>query len=329
MEFIHQINASIKTYIRGIALPGEKPLFTVTPMMVVSATVVTLVFDLAATQLIWSSQRAWLYPLFVPLFALGQAALWYLYMEEHQAVHGAVSKLAWLNTLVAYLGSIVSLGSPPSLYRVKHLLQHHPLWLLATIGDPDFRWLQRLGFVEGQAMDHYWSLLLRLLLSPSFYLKNLVSRVRVHMIQAPLAHRFLVLMWWALLIVAAATFHRWAALLMYLLLLTVAFPISTLLHTATEHVWASKEHPRLKTHPRLLPIDSNPHMFLVYLYWRMAILSTDLSQHQLHHHRPINHEWPMVAYSDKAQADLPNAVWGIRNHFQASFAYLVQAPPAV
>jgi fatty acid desaturase len=329
MDLIRRIIASLKTYVRGIALPGEKPLFIVTPMMVVAATAVSLGFDLAASQLIWASQRVWLYPLFVPLFAIGQSALWYLYMLEHQAAHGAVSRRRWINSLIAESTSIVCLAQRPSLYRPRHLTEHHNPKRLATNLDPDYRWLQSLGFSEGRPFEYYWLLMFRIILSPAFYLKTLVSRVRGHLIQAPLAHQVSCLIYWTLLLAAAATLHLWAAMVMYLLLLVVAFPISALLQTATEHVWTSNENPQLKTHPRLLPIDANPHLFGVYLYWRMAVLSTDLNQHQIHHNKPTNKlNWTMVAYSADARADLPRAVWGIRNHFRASFASLAKATPA-
>lgn len=323
---LSRITASFKTYVRGIALPGEEPLFIVTPLMVVAATALILVFDLAATQLIWSSQRAWLYPLLVPLLALGQSAFWYLYMEQHHAVHGAISKRKWVNVVVAEITSILSLAQAPSVYTPKHLLEHHNPQHLANSGDPDFHWLQSLGFLPGQTIEQYWWLLWRLLFNPAFYLKNLATRVRGHIKQAPITHRVTLLIWWASLIAAAEAFQLWPALLMYLSLLTVAAPISSLLQTLTEHVWASKENPEMKTHPRLLPIDSNPRLFLVFLYWRMAILSTDLAQHQAHHYKPINRNWPMAAYSDYARSDLPRAVWGIRNHFRISLDSLSKAP---
>jgi fatty acid desaturase len=325
MDLVKRIIASLKTYVRGIALPEEKPLFIVTPMMVVAATAFTLVFDLAATQLVWSSQRAWLYPLFVPLFALGQSSFWYLYMLEHQAVHGAVCRRQWINGMVAELGSIITVAQPPSLYRPKHMLEHHHPKRLASSGDPDFRWLKRLGFVEGRSIEQYWSLLWFTLLDPRFYLKNFVSRVRGHLIQASLAHRTSLIIWWGVLIISASTFHAWAALVMYVMLVTVAFPISALLQTVTEHRWGSTDHPLLKTYPRLLPIDSKPQLFLLYLYWRGAILSTDLSQHQVHHRKRATHDWPMVAYSTYARADLPKAIWGIREHFRAAFESLAKA----
>ncbi|MEB3316860.1 MAG: fatty acid desaturase [Cyanobacteriota bacterium] len=330
MDLITRIIASLKTYIRGIALPGEEPLWIVTPMMVVTASAVGLVCDLAAAQLIWSSQRAWLYSLFVPLFALGQSALWYLYMVGHHAVHRAVSKRRWVNSFIAETTSIVCLAHPPSFYRQRHLVEHHHPKRLATILDPDYRWLKRLGFSQGQQLEQYELLLCRIIFSPTFYLKTLISRVRGHLIQDPLAQRAALIIWWAILMATAATFHLWAALVMYALLVIVAFPFSALLQSATEHVWTSKEQPQLKTHPRLLPIDANPHLFLVYLYWRMAVLTTDLCQHQIHHsNKPINKfSWPMAAYSADARADLPRAVWGIRNHFRASFAILAKAPPA-
>lgn len=327
MDLISRIIAAFKTYVRGIALPGEKPLFAVTPMMVVAATALVLIFDLSATQLIWSSQRAWLYPLFLPLFALGQASFWYLYMVQHQAVHGAISKRRWVNRLVAELASIVTLAQPPSLYRPRHLREHHHPQRLATSGDPDYRWLKKLGFIEGLEMAEYWALLWRLLRSPAFYLNNVVSRVRGHLLGSPLAQRLSLIFWWALLITASVALQLWVALVMYLVLLVVALPISALLQTITEHRWGSKASPRSKTHPRLLPIDEYPHLFLIYFYWRSAVFSTDLSQHQLHHHKPVTLDWPMIGYSADARADLPRAVWGIRRHFEVVFTSLSQAKP--
>jgi len=329
MDLVNRIIASLKTYIRGIALPGEKPLFIVTPMMVVSASAFSLVFDLAATQLVWRSQQPWLYPLFLPLLALGQASIWNLAMVLHQATHQAISPKKIVNQLVAEAASIIALAESPFCYRLSHGSMHHDQKRLATIDDPDYRGLFRLGFHGGRPVGEYWAQILKVLRSPSFYLSSLASRLRGHLFEGPLAHRASLLLWWMALATLAERLNWWPALLLYLALLVWAFPTSAFLETLTEHAWLH-EQPELRSHPRLLPIDqASPTMALLYLYWRAAVVPLELSLHSLHHEsRRLNSlEWPMLRYTHEAAAHLWKAQWGVRSSFVVVFASLSKAKP--
>lgn len=327
VTFYRRVLAALKTYVRGIALEGEEPLFQVSPLMVFFATLLGLAFVLATTQFIWNCHFLGVMPLLLPLFILGQSAAWYLYMVEHHAVHDAIALQAWVNSLVAQVASIVGLFIPPAFYAPEHNQEHHNSQKLAYIGDPDYRWLARLGFYPGRSLEEYWRQLWVTLFDPCYYLTFFWKRVYLNFWAAPIAHRFAAFLWWGFVIAATITFHLWAALVMYLLVISVGYQFSALLQTLSEHRWGFNKAPRYKTFPRLLPVDEKPHLFLLFLYWRMTVLVTDLAQHQVHHYKAKNLDWPMVGYSRFARRDLPAAVWGIRAHFNEAFRSLAEATP--
>jgi fatty acid desaturase len=318
---------ALLTFVRGIALEKEQPLFTITPVMVFTAALTAYGTSVGLAQVLWTLKNPWLYGLFLPIFAIGQSAAWTLYMVSHHAVHDGMSRKAWVNEAIAEIASIIGMTLPPDIYRKLHNFFHHNRKVLATKDDPDYKWLRSLGFVAGQPIDYYWRLMGKTLVSPQFYAKNFWKRCQKHLTQSALPHQIAVILWWIAVGILTYTFSLWAGLVMYAIILIVGYPISALLQTLSEHRWLYVGHPSRKTFPRLLPIDQHPKMFWVYLYWRSAILSTDLAQHQIHHYKARNLAWPMVAYSSEAQKDLDQAIWGIKAQFIEAFTALSEAAP--
>jgi len=312
---------ALKTFVRGIAQPGEKPLFTVSPLGVFAANLIGYGASILTFQLFWSLH---LYPLMLLSVLLGQAAAWSLYMVEHHAVHGAISRENWINRWVAEVASVVGLTIDPDKYKPRHNRDHHDPRKLATKDDPDFRFLGYWGFVPGKSVDYYYRQLFTTLVNPIYYAENFYSRLVMNLLAAPLLHRLLVLAWWGSVFLIAFSYNLWAGLAGYLAIAIFGYGISALLQTLTEHRWGFQGDPAQKTFPRLLPIDEYPGMFLVYLYWRTSVLGTDLAQHQIHHRKPKNFAWPMVAYSEEAQSDRQIAILGIKAHFEETFKALSQ-----
>jgi fatty acid desaturase len=315
--------ATFLTFLRGVALPGEKPLLTVTPLMMFFATLGGYAVSILCFQIFWYLGFYLLLPL---AFILGQAAVWTLYMIEHHAIHGAIAPKPWLNHLVAEVSSVVSLTIEPEKYKRSHNSRHHVPKILATDGDPDRRFLESWGFVGGKSLDYYYRQLFLTLINPFYYLKSFAKRLHMNLVSAPVVHRVYVVIWWSAIAILTLQFNLWGAFLGYVSVIIVGYGMSALLQTLCEHRWGyNGTDYAYKTFPRLLPIDTYPGMVLIYLYWRSAVLSTDLCQHQIHHLKPRNFNWPMVAYSSEAQTDVTSAVWGIKAHFDAAFTSLSQS----
>lgn len=324
--FLQRLFQALLTFVRGVAIKGEQPLFRVSPLIVFLMTLVGFAASIIIPQLVWSQHQPWLYPLLLFDFALGQAASWTLYMVEHHAIHGAIIRKAWVNAAVAEVASVIGLTIPPKRYQKSHNAKHHLPKVLATNGDPDYRWLKSLGFIPGQPISYYWRQLWLTLFNPLYYANFFLKRLRMNLIEAPLFHRLMVFFFWSAIAIVSYRYQLWVALFTYLVIIIFGYGISALLQTLTEHRWGYQGFdPAQKSFPRLLPIDKHPERFLLYLYWRAAILSTDLAQHQRHHAKPRNFDWPMVAYSQEAQDDLSSAVWGIKAHFNEAFTVLSEA----
>ena len=325
---ISGIVAALKTFVRGVAKEGEQPVVTVTPVCYFIITLSIFSFSIALPQVVWSNHLRFLLLLFPIDFLFGQAGAWTLYMIHHHAVHEANSRSNQLNAAIAEICSVLCLTNPPKKYKKDHVRKHHRRKTLATSNDPDLRWLVSLGFELGQPISFYWKQLWLTLSSPKYYLVFFAERCYWNFISASLSHRLFTWCWWSLVVFLTFLLNLWIALSAYLIFIILGYGISALLQTLTEHRWGyNGADYSQKTFPRLLPIDKYPGLFLVYLYWRVAILTTDLCQHQIHHREARNLDWTMVAYSEKAQNDLPRAIWGIKSHFQEAFASLSQANP--
>jgi fatty acid desaturase len=258
---------------------------------------------------------------------LGQSAIWMMHMISHQAVHDAISKHhKAVNKLVAEITSVIALTLPWEKYRKIHGFHHIPT-KLGSLEDSDRRGLIKWGFISGQSSDYY-ELQIFKTLSPisKYYWVFLSKRFQANFVKASPARRLMAIAWWILVLTITGLTQSWLTLTLgYLIPLVFGYAISSLFQTLTEHRWAYDGDPKDKTFARLLPVDDpNTSIWehLLNLYWRETVLVTDLQQHQIHHYKPKNFEWPMVAYSQEAQNDLPDAVVGIRNHFRTTFESL-------
>jgi fatty acid desaturase len=339
-QFPTKLVQAFLTFIRGVANAGEEPLFSVGSLTYMAVALLELVISVAGTHLILNQGILWFYPLLILTLISGQAGAWTLYMACcHHGVHGALSQIPWINAIVAELSSVVILTPGRDRYRKTHNGDHHPPDKLATEQDPDYRWLKRWGFIGGQPISYYWLRFWLTLFNPTFYWEHLLSRLRWNFITVPRYRRWMAITWWLMVLTLTFYTNAWGTLILgYLVPIIFGYSISSFVQIITEHRWLHTGDAKQKTFPRLLPLEppqkGNPldwlhfsGLLLVYLYWKLAILCTDLQQHQIHHQRPHNLGWPMIAYSKAAQADRSKAIWGIRNQFREAFRSLAEAKP--
>lgn len=326
----------ILTSIRGIAKPGEQPLFTVTPWMFLWGVALELVLCILSTHLILAQANPWLCPLLLPTLMLGQCGVWGLYMMAHEASHNAISRNPKINRWIAEICSTVILTTPLAMYLQIHGT-HHIEKYLATDKDPDCRFWQKWGFVPGQSLDYYWAKFFELMRNHKYYLVFAWKRLRANFWQAQPHRRAIAWLWWAAVAGVAIGLQLWPTILVgYLIPVFIGYPLSVLFQIS-EHRWGWTGDPSDKTFPRLLnvepPTSKNPWGWLCYLawllfnaYWSGAVL-VSLKWHNHHHDNGKNWNWPMAAYSEADQRDLPKAVWGLKQHLREVFLSLSNAQP--
>jgi fatty acid desaturase len=329
---------SFLTFIRGVANEGEQPIFRVNSWCYLAVALLELAISVLGAHLILNQNNPWLYSLLILTFMSGQAGAWTIYMTAcHHGVHGAFSRIRWVNAIAAELASVVIFTPGRDRYRKTHNGNHHPPDRLASEQDDDYLWLKSLGFVGEQPISYYWRCFWLTLISPRFYWDHFLSRFRWNFISVPMYRRCIAVLWWMMVLTLTAYANAWGTLLLgYLLPVIFGYTISSYVQNVTEHRWLSTGDPSLKTFPRLLPVEvpqklnfwdwlSFTGLLLVYMYWKLAILPTDLQQHQIHHRLPHNYDWPLIAYSPAALADRGDAILGIRNHFREAFRSLSEA----
>jgi fatty acid desaturase len=339
IRFAHKLSSTLLTLIRGIAEDGETPLFDAGPWGYLLFSGTALTIGILSTHIILGLQILALYPLGAITFMFSQAALYTLYHigVHHGAGHGNISRKQWINHLVADIASIVTLSIGREAYHKEHGVDHHNPEKLGTFQDPDFLWWDRWGFVPGKSLDYYWRQFWLTLVNPKYYWAYLLKRLKANFIDAPNYRKAIALAYWATLFGLAFGCNALPTLILgYILPVILGMGISALCQGLSEHRSLHEGDNKDKTFPRLIafdfPTSRNPLEWMksialagFYLYWQAAILSTDLANHQIHHDRPGNKKFHLVAYSKAAQRDRIKAIWGIRNHFREAFLSLSKA----
>lgn len=239
---------------------------------------------------------------------------------------------------------------PRDAYMSAHLGKrevkgHHDPELLATLADPDFKTLEKLGFKPGKPVPYYWRQLALTLLSPAFHWTFSIKRLRANVLQAPLHRRLAAIIWLATIIGLTAMAGAWKLFFFaWVLPVTAGVNISILGEFISEHAWLEARLPgetlrqwhERKTFNRLGAIP-NPGkgfqwwltfivLMLCNLWVRVAINPVGLPLHPVHHAQPTKENWAMSAYTPRSE--IPGeAVWGFRNAISRSFCSLSQANP--
>jgi hypothetical protein len=301
------------TNLSGKPYAGQVPLFRWQPLAKAASGLLSLLLGLTLGGLALAGDAVnW--PLLLLAWLVLVHAMRFLNIGvQHHASHGQVARgpLLGLSRVQAnrWIGEAVSvllLTHHEAEYRHEHATRHHSP-LLATELDPDAEFLfGEVGFETGRPYGWYWRKLLRTLLSPSFYLRRLQSRLGSNFLRAPLWRRLAALLWSLSLVTMAQIFGLWLhLLLLYLLPLFVGFSISDLLQRLSEHRWfesAATDAQRLEqaTQARFLgdpyPAPGSwaqPGGWRQYArFWmklpyhaaaRLGIFVADLPAHDLHH----------------------------------------------
>ncbi len=342
------------TWLTGRARHGQRALVPSTPLGQLATGLAGLVLGVGeAARVAASPSRASL--LLLPLcwiLTVGSARKLHVTIC-HQCVHLRFSGNPWIDRKVAQTLSALLLVQDFDGYYHDHRELHHGLEL-ATLDDPDLKFLIVLGFSPGMSRRALWRRLAMTLVSPYFHGLFLGYRLRTNFVSCPPFRRALA---WVLqggvatllLAMSGAT----GLVIAWLFPLTFLYHSSSLLQFLGEHRWlqvrppgaSNKLHLARLTSGRFVGEPAPPaglgasRAALAWSWWafkmatyhlacRCFVLVGDLPVHDWHHRHPSSRDWPNALYSRQRDLDLGcphwpepyTEVWGLHRAIDATFA---------
>lgn len=344
------------TWVSGKPATAQDPRWRHTPWtylaLIVASLLGSVLFGLFALQI--APLGLLLLPLSWILTVHGARAL--QVSPVHYCVHGTFSRSERTNTIVGEIISTILMITPYPEYKRQHGEEHHGREL-ATITDPDVRFLRILGFEPGATLASLrWHLRTRPI-APSFHWAFLKARVipnlgRVAGTKRRLAAWTFVI---AMLAVVALTGTWVEFLVVWVFPLTILYHVSSLWQFTSEHLWLRVNvpgEPRRVTLQRLTsgrfcgePAPGSEvagtarafawvrwlmRMLFVHLPTRLFVLAGDLTVHDWHH-RHAKGRWRHGPYERQRdlEAGRPNytEVWGLKEAIDRVMRFWSELPP--
>ncbi|TAK14723.1 MAG: hypothetical protein EPO32_00940 [Anaerolineae bacterium] len=283
-----------------------------------------------------------------------------LIMISHQCVHGKFSGNKVLDRIVMELVSTTILVQDFQAYQADHVSIHHSKQL-ATLEDPDVKFLVTLGFLPGLQKAALWRRLWWTVVSPRFHRIFLQARLKANFISAPSYRRFMSLVWWTAQLSLVSWLGLWSEYaIAWVFPLTILYHISALLQFTCEHRWLQIRDPKQSGRWVLARLTAGRFMgepapdqgwhgakkVVAWLTWfgrmlflhlpaRVFVLMGDLPQHDHHHRHPESLTWVNAAYArqEDLEAGSPgwpepySEVWGLGNAIDHVFEVLSSLPP--
>lgn len=235
----------------------------------------------------------------------------------HYASHGALAGNRHLNILLGEMYSVLGLYSPLWEYQDGHVGGHHGK--LNGREDPDGQFLSTWGFKPGCSLDFYWRHTWKLIFSPSFHGKLLITRFTSNFVPGkvlrhwqrdglkhdfPTKARVAARKWAAVVFHLGMLFAAWSSANLslyvfgYLIPLILGFNVLSLFQNISEHQpgLVPEQSPQLRGETRFTagrffgkaPEGNNLrfllHVLLVALPSKLLVVgSTELQSHDFHH----------------------------------------------
>jgi fatty acid desaturase len=266
----------------------------------------------------------------------------------HYCVHDNFLRSKLVDRIVGEVISTIIMVQPFDAYQGDHKNTHHTKHL-ATLDDPDVKFLMRCGFRPGQSKGFYWQQFWRTCLSPSFHCFFLFVRLRPNFWEAetPLYRRAMSFIWHsALLAAVAATCYAQANLLPALLFmgawvlpLTALMHLSALAQFSSEHRWmavySSDFNETGKPYKVLLArltsgrfcgecvpsaglsgiarlkawIVWTARMIFIHAPTRIFVLTGSLCTHDFHHRKAMHPDWGNEFYARQRDVEAGAPGW--------------------
>lgn len=333
------------TWLTGMPLAGQKPLFRKKPWHFAAAAFGQLLLGAAGSYLAIES-RWWIILPATLTLTVGGARMAFVTVA-HQAIHGAFFRNRRLNRAVADTVGILLLLPGYDEFRRLHVAGHHR-HLADKEGDPDAKLVLSI-FKPGEPKSTLWRTLWITLVSPSFHLTYSSDRVRSVLQGGGRWRRLFASM-------AIAGYLVTPALDPMLLVawhgpVFILFQAVALIQLIGLHLWGqgSDSNPRAYvaiTLDRFAGTAAPPpgastirwagwaaRMLLLYLPLRTAVFSGEIAAvHALHHAAPCDRDWPNAIYERHRKlhglgSENRRSYWGYRRAADAVFEHIAGLQP--
>ncbi|KYF64591.1 hypothetical protein BE11_45505 [Sorangium cellulosum] len=324
-----------------------------------ASTLLQLALSIAVSALITGGPR-WYWPGLLLSWMLTAGAARKLQVTVlHHCVHANFSGSGRLDRWIVEVFSSALLVMNFESYRHDHVIIHHSR-KLATLDDPDLKFLLALGFLPGVSREALWRRLAWTLVSPRFHAMFLMARLASNVTRAAPYRRLMALGLHAVIVVIVAAKGAWLTwLVAWVFPLTFLYHIAALLQFICEHRWLRVADPgqpakvvlaRL-TAGRFMGEPAPPpglagvqrawawgrwaaRMLLVHLPFRLLVMVGDLPQHDWHHRHIQARDWPNAAYARQRDIEAGHPgwpepyseVWGLLPAVDAVFVLLSSLP---
>jgi len=361
MRFFPNYLQPILTWVTGKPLEDEQPIIKLTPWLYLIFAIIAVAFPGIMTMYLLDLGGIWL--CFVPLLWIIQVggARTIQVTILHHCVHYNFSANKTIDRWIAEIASTILVIQDFSGYQFDHVSIHHSK-KLATIEDPDLRFLITLGFLPSMSKKDLWINLYKTILSPRFHFLFFRARISANYKSSKGYRRMMFWVYLATLIIVIYWFSSPSGLIKFtfgwFIPLTIIYHIAALLQFVCEHKWlnVSDKKGRLKlarlTSGRFMgeaiPISSvdktkqlykwikwGAKMLFIHIPFRIFVMVGDLPAHDWHHRHPKDHDWTIASYARQQDLNLGcpgwpeiySEVWGLSNAIESVFNVLSSLDP--
>jgi fatty acid desaturase len=328
------------TWVTGVPLEGDQPMFKWTPMKALVLGIVQIAGGIALGAYALSAFAAWWsIPLLVLSWLLSAGGMRRLdVVVVHQTLHRMFAKTPRGNRVAGEIITTLMWRVPYDKNREEHLIHHA---FPCSMKDQDTRYLLSTGMRPGMSVPEYRRYMAKALFSPKHHWGFFSSRLKSQfMREAPRYRHVMSATFAAAMLAFLALTGTWTAwLLLWVVPVSFFFQNATFLYTHTEHRWwifsnAEKLTRRQRDQLTFGRFVGEPapdvtglgraarvwawtkwwtRMVFVHSPYRMFVLVGDTVQHDLHHVRPTC-DWANSAYERSADiaagSDRYTEVWG-------------------
>jgi len=340
------------TWLTGKALPGERPLVKGSPTTQLAGGVLGLAGGVVASVLAFHAGPVyWLLLPFSWIVTVGSARKIHVNLC-HQCVHYRLYGNPRVDHAIGEILSTIVLVQDFRGFRHDHTKVHHGK-SLATVDDPDIKFLLQLGFRPGDERRMLWRRLARTILSPRFHALYLFYRLKANFWTCPGYRKAMAIGFHGGLLATALAVGAFPTYVVaWLFPITILQHISALLQFSCEHRWLLVREPdepaqvylarltvgRFLGDPAPPPGLTRGRAALAWTVWTIKMLSYhlacrtfvligDLPVHDFHHRHPSSPEWPDAIYARQQDIDAGcpgwkepyDEVWGLHNAIDAVF----------
>jgi hypothetical protein len=318
------------TWQTGKALPGQRPLLRHTWASYLAVTLTLFLGGLALSSVAVATMFPLWYVSLVGGWTLTVAGeRMFVLVIAHQALHRRFSGDSGTDRFWGEVVTVLSVFHTFKDFKEEHFDNHHRREVFATDADPPVQFLLDLGFQPGLSRRRLWRLAWRVFLSPVFYWRGFLGRVRSNLEARSwrLVGFFAWIGYWV-------SVPFWMPNGLLVLVLAFVLPVilfaqlSALLDRLGEHEWLAPRNPEFghrfytaaNTSARFcgaaVPSASLPagRQILAWVRWiavtvcyhipsRLLVVVGDLPNHDYHHRYPSTPEWTMAAYARQRDID--------------------------